>query len=638
MCGLAGIVDLDGAPIARSELSAMGASLCHRGPDAEGIFVDESAAPSVGFVHRRLAIIDLSRRADQPLASEDGAVRAMLNGEIYNFAQLRAALQARHVFASQGDTESVVHGYEEHGDAIFARLDGMFALALWDARRRRVLLARDPFGKKPLYVARSANGRRLFFGSEIKALLAAGVPVAAAAENLGEYLAFGYVPSPRTFFRGIEKLPPSSFTAIDAHGIEAPQRYWELRFPAQGEAAAMSEQEAIERTDALLVAAVRKRLVADVPLGILLSGGIDSSGVAAIAAAAARASGGPAVRTFCVGFEDATFDERPYAAAVAQHIGADHHAELVKPDAAALIETLIAHHDEPFGDSSALPTYLVAQVARRHVTVALNGDGGDEAFAGYDRFYAALLAERLPAPAIALADRTLRLFGSGQLPNRHPLRQAQRFAAKASRPFLERYFAWSTFNDVADVAQLAGAATADPQRLLSSWRETLATLDAAQPRASVLSRLLYLNARTYLLDDLLPKMDRMTMAHGLEARSPFLDRDLFAFAASLPDRFKRSGREGKVVLRKALVDRLPPGILRRPKQGFGVPLGRWFREDLRELAHDTLLDRPRYRGLIPVDNVRRVLASHETRERDNGHALWILLTLELWLRRHGLSF
>lgn len=628
MCGIAGIVDLDGAPIPRELLAQMGASLRHRGPDAEGIFVDERHAPSVGFVHRRLSIIDLSRRADQPIAGEDGTVRAMLNGEIYNFAHLRSELEKRHTFSSRGDTETIVHGYEEEGDDVVSRLDGMFAFALWDARRRRVLLARDIFGKKPLYYA--VAGRRLVFASEIKGILAAGVAPEPAIENLPEYLAFGYVPTPRTFFRGIRKLPPATTLAVDASAVGEPRRYWDLRFPAEGEAKAIGENEAIEATRSGLVSAVKKRLVSDVPLGILLSGGVDSSGVAAIAANLLPGR----VKTFCIGFEDDSgFDERPYAQAVARHIGAEHHAEVVRPDAAALVETLVHHHDEPFGDSSALPTYLVAQVARRHVTVVLNGDGGDEVFAGYDRFYAALLAERVPAFAVGLARAALRPVRRG-LPASHPLRRLQRFADKASRPFEERVFSWSTFSDTDDLEQLGGASLADPERLLSSFHEAFA---ACTPGASVLSRLLHLNARTYLLDDLLPKMDRMTMAHGLEARSPLLDRALFEFAASLPDNLKRRGRLGKVVLRKALAPWIPKAILNRPKRGFGVPLGRWFRTDLRTLVSDTLLDRPRFAGAIPPASVRRLVDQHQTAERDAGHQLWVLLTLELWLRRHGFA-
>jgi asparagine synthase (glutamine-hydrolysing) len=505
MCGLAGIVTFDGTPIERSSLEAMGDRLRHRGPDAAGYLVDAAAAPAAGLVHRRLSIIDLSTAADQPIPNEDGTVQVLLNGEIYNFQELRAALAPRHTFRSQGDTEVVAHLYEERGPDAVAALDGMFTLVIWDARARRLVLARDHFGKKPLYYWHDA--RRFVFASEIKALLAVGVPAEMAEENLGEYLAFGYVPTPRTLFRGILKLPPASILVVDGAGVAAPRAYWDLRFPPAGEAPEVDLEPAAERVRELLSAAVRRRLVADVPLGLLLSGGVDS---AAIAALMTRLAPGK-VRTFTVGFEgDAFFDERAHAERVARHLGTDHHASVVRPEAGSLLETLVDHHDEPFGDSSALPTYLVAREARARVTVALNGDGGDETFAGYDRFHAALIADRIPSPVGHALRALSRLVPEGptQYGGRRRLR---RFADKMVLPFDERIFAWSSFFDIPALQALDGDAVANRERILSSYRETLARC----ADASLLSRLLYLNARTYLLDDLLPKMDRMTMAHGL---------------------------------------------------------------------------------------------------------------------------
>jgi asparagine synthase (glutamine-hydrolysing) len=623
MCGIGGVVSFAGRPFG-PELEAMGAALAHRGPDALGIHRDEQGAPSAALVHRRLSIIDLSSLADQPLPNEDGSVQAMLNGEIYNFAALRQELEGRHSFRSRGDTEVIVHGYEEHGDDVVARLDGMFAFALWDGRRRRLLLARDAFGKKPLYYA--AEPDRLVFASEVKGLLAAGVPAAMDESCLGEYLAFGYVPTPRTLFRGIRKLPPASWMVVDAEGAHEPRQYWQPRFPAPGAASSVSEDEAVERVRGLLTDAVRKRLVADVPLGVLLSGGVDSSAVAALMARLVPGR----VKTFTVGFEgDAFFDERPHAERAARHIGSEHHASVVRPHAASLVETLLHHHDEPFGDSSALPTYLVAREARREVTVALNGDGGDETFAGYDRFLAALLADRIPGPLRRALRAASRFIPNGSSYHGR-LRRARRFAEKAALPFDERIFAWSTFFDLPALRALDGEALADRDRVLSSYREQLAACGGA----SLLSRLLFLNARTYLLDDLLPKMDRMTMAHVLEARSPFLDRALFEYVALLPDRFKRSGRRGKVVLKKAVQDLLPPEIVRRPKHGFGVPLGEWFRGELRALVEDTLLQSPRLAGHLRLPAVRALYDEHVTRRADRGHQLWTLLTLELWMRKH----
>jgi len=624
MCGIAGVLHFDGAPVERALLERMGAALCHRGPDAEGVFLDAAAAPAVGFVHRRLSIIDLSPDANQPLGGEDGRVQVMLNGEVYNFAALRAELEGRHRFRSRGDTEVLAHAHEEQGDAMVARLDGMFAFALWDAGRRRLLLARDHFGKKPLYYWH--DRRRLVFASEVKALLAAGVPAVLNEAALPEYLALGYVPTPRSLFAGVLKLPPASTLAADAQGVQEPAEFWDLCFPRAGSARRIGLADAADELRVLLREAVRKRLVADVPLGMLLSGGLDSGIVAALAA---RELGG--LRTFTVGFEGpAFFDERPYARRLAEHIGARHHDSVVRPQAAALLETLLSHHDEPFGDSSALPTYLVAREARREVTVALNGDGGDEAFAGYQRLHAAALAEALPRLARAVLGGAARLLPAASRHRR--VRQARRLAAGAALPLAERIFAWSTYFDVPDLRRLLREPPA-AERLLSSYRGALARAGGT----SVLSRLLYLNTRTSLLDDLLPKMDRMTMAHGLEARSPLLDRAVVEYAAALPDSLKHRRASGKRVLKEAARGLVPPETVARRKQGFVVPLGHWFRGELRPLLHDLLLDAPRMAGRVREDALQRLVRDHESGRGDHGHRLWALLTLELWLRRNRLD-
>jgi asparagine synthase (glutamine-hydrolysing) len=625
MCGLAGILHFDGAPVERGALRRMADALRHRGPDAEGFFEDSAAAPSIGLAHRRLSIIDLRHVADQPLGNEDGSIQAALNGEIYNFRELRAGLEGRHVFRSQGDTEVVVHLYEELGDEAVARLDGMFVLVLWDARRRRLLLARDPVGKKPLYWC--ADERRFAFASEIKALLAAGAPARLDERSLGESIAYGYVPTPRTLFAGIHKLPPASWLAVDASGVGTPRAYWDLRFPDDGAAEDIGLEAAAERLRATLTEAVRKRLVADVPLGVLLSGGVDSSAVAALVA---RLRPGR-VKTFCVGFEGhAFYDERAHAEIVARHIGSEHYASVVRPQAAELVETLLHHHDEPFGDSSALPTYLVAREARRHVTVVLNGDGGDETFAGYERFQAAQLAQALPLPLLRALRAAARLLPNGRTHAGLP-RRIRRFADKSALPFVERIFSWHSFFDLETLEALGRPGLIERETVLASYR---AALDV-WPRASLLSRLLYLNVRTYLLDDLLPKMDRMSMAHGLEARSPLLDRALMEEAARLPDQLKRRGARGKIVLKRAVADLLPPGILERRKHGFGLPIGEWFRGELRGMARDTLLARPRLGAFLRADSLERLLREHDGGTIDRGHQLWTLLTHELWLRRHG---
>ena len=624
MCGLGGVLSFREATVDQRQLQRMAATLRHRGPDAEGFYSDCAALPALGLFHRRLSIIDLSHAADHPVPNEDGSVQVMLNGEIYNFAELRRELEPRHTFRSHGDTEVVAHGYEERGDAIVEALDGMFALTLWDARRRRLVLARDPFGKKPLYYWH--DDRRLVFASEIKALLAAGVPAEMDETCLPEYLAFGYVPSPRTLFRGIRKVPPASLLVADASGVQEPRRYWDPRFPRRGEETRVSMAEAAARVRDLLTTAVRKRLVSDVPLGVLLSGGVDSS---AIAALMARLVPGR-VKTFTAGFEgDAFFDERAHARAVATHIGSEHRDSVVRPQAAALMETLLHHHDEPFGDSSALPTYLVARAARQHVTVALNGDGGDETFGGYSRFHAALLAERIPEPLRRVGAAVSGWFPPGADAHSTSSR-VRRFLSKAGLPATERMFAWSTIFDLPALRALIPGGLVDRERVLSSYTVSL----AAAGDTSALSRLLYLNARTYLLDDLLPKMDRMTMAHGLEARSPLLDRALFDYVAGLPDRLKRRGARGKRVLKEGVRDLLPASILRRPKHGFGVPLGAWFRGELRPLVEDTLLAQPRLGRRLRAGAVRAIHDEHVSGRADRGHQLWTLLTLEHWLRKH----
>jgi asparagine synthase (glutamine-hydrolysing) len=623
MCGLAGIVDFTGAPVALATLRQMADTLRHRGPDAEGFYEDGRAAPSLGFAHRRLSIIDLSHQADAPVANEDGSVQVALNGEIYNYRELRAPLLARHTFRSQGDTEVIAHLYEEIGLEAIPALDGMFALVIWDAARRRLVLARDRVGKKPLYYW--SDARRFVFGSEIKALLAAGVPAEFDDSGLAEYVAYGYVPTPRTLFRGIRKMPPSSTMVIDASGVHAPQAYWDLRYPDAGDVRPMTLEEGAERVRDTLTAAVKKRLVADVPLGVLLSGGVDSSAIAALMTPLVTGR----LKTFVVGFEGHSFyDERAHAERVARHLGSEHHASVVKPDAAALIETLLYHHDEPFGDSSALPTYLVAQEARKYVTVVLNGDGGDETFAGYDRFQAALLAERIPRSVRAGLRVAARAFPRGAT-HYSFWRRARRFAEKSALDPLERIFSWHSFFDLESLRALLPGF--DAASVMQSYRETL----AVWPRASLLSRLLYLNMRTYMLDDLLPKMDRMTMAHGLEARSPLLDRDLMELAAQLPDALKRRGARGKLVLKKAVEPLLPPGILERKKHGFGLPIGEWFRTDLRSLANDTLGSGSRLGRRLRPGSLDVLLAEHSAGMSDRGHQLWTLLTLELWMRKHG---
>jgi len=628
----------------------MSGTLAHRGPDGEGMHLDGP----VGLGHRRLSIIDLSEAASEPMTNEDGSLWLVFNGEIYNFRELRRALASRHSFKSQGDGEVILHLYEEKGADAVGELDGMFAFALWDARRRRLLLARDRAGKKPLFYH---DGPRLFaFASEVKALFAhPDVPHERDPEALPLFLTYGYVPTPGTFYRGIRSLPPAHLMQVTEAGTDGPKRYWRAHFvngwngclggagqgrergaagsasmagPEAGAArAGMSDLEAEDRFRSLLQLAVERRLVADVPLGAFLSGGLDSSTVVALMA---RAAGGR-VKTFTIGFAGYTeYDEREHARAVAERFATEHTEFVVEPKALDLVDRLVWHHDGPFGDSSAVPTYLLSELTRTRVTVALNGDGGDEVFAGYLRLYGGALSERVPRVAF----RALAGF-LGLLPDpadrKHPLRFAKRFAEAGSLPLLERYLRWNAYftDDLPHLLRPELREGLDRERLLESFRVSLAA-----GAGSTLARLLQLNFETYLLDDLLVKMDRMSMAHGLEARSPFLDTAVVEFGAALPDRLRMRFGKGKILLRRAMRDVLPASILTRSKMGFGAPLGAWFRSDLQGFVRERLLEEtsPIYEYL-QQPAVEAVIARHGTARADLSAQIWALLTLESWLRQ-----
>jgi asparagine synthase (glutamine-hydrolysing) len=618
MCGICGYLSREG-PATAEVVHVMAGTLAHRGPDGEGFHVDGKVA----LGHRRLSIIDLSEAASEPMANEDGSLWLVFNGEIYNFREVRQRLEAAHRFRSRSDGEVILHLYEEKGEGAVAELDGMFAFALWDARRRRLLLARDRAGKKPLFYH---DGPRLFaFASETKALLAhPGVPHERDPSALPLFLTYGYVPTPGTFYRGIRALPPGHSMAVGEAGAEEPKRYWRARFISGG---GMADAEAEERFRSLLRSAVERRLVADVPLGAFLSGGLDSSTVVALMAEAA----GGRVKTFTIGFAGHTeYDEREHARVVAERFATEHTEFVVEPKALDLVDRLVWHYDGPFGDSSAVPTYLLSELTRTKVTVALNGDGGDEVFAGYLRLYGGALSERVPRWAFQAAAGLL-----GFLPEpadrKHPLRFAKRFAEAGTLPLLERYLRWNAYftAGLANLMKPELAASLDRERMLESFR---AAYGAGE--GSTLARLLQLNFETYLLDDLLVKMDRMSMAHGLEARSPFLDTAVVEFGASLPDRLRMRFGKGKVLLRRAMKGILPDSILTRGKMGFGAPLGAWFRSDLDGFVRERLLDpgSPLYEYLRQ-ESVADLLKRHGAATADLSAQIWALLTLESWLRQ-----
>jgi asparagine synthase (glutamine-hydrolysing) len=632
MCGICGELTFgDGAATSAETVIAMRERLVHRGPDDQGVFVSEGGRAALGF--RRLRVIDLSQAANQPMPNEDGTVRVIFNGEIYNFRRLREGLAARgHRFRSGADTETIVHLYEERGADFVEDLDGMFAIAIWDQREGRLVLARDRAGKKPLFYYH--DGERIVFGSEIKALLAhPGVPADIDAASLPAFFTFGYVPHPRTLYRGIRQVNPASVVVIGMDGRMSERRYWRLMYP-DGSATppaslnrTTARAAARERVRQLVTDAVSKRLISDVPLGAFLSGGIDSTIVVGVMS---RLMNTP-VRTFTIGFEgEPGYDETAEARSVAARFGTEHTEFRVRPSAVQLIDRLVWHHDGPFADSSAIPTYLVSELARPHVTVVLNGDGGDELFAGYVRFRAALSAERLPAASGAWLNAALRLLPAAPY-ERHLLARARRFARFMHLPLVERAVRWnSVFEDdvegILDPGVIASAGVCDP---LAAVRDDLDAIAHFSP----LNQLLAANFGSYLPDDLLVKADRCTMANSLEARSPLLDTALTEYTASLPDSFKLHGGRTKVILRDAFSDLIPPEIARRPKTGFGVPLDRWFRGELRDFVRDTLLARSAAsRPYLRRSVVESLVDEHQAGRANHGHRLWTLICFEQWLR------
>lgn len=616
MCGICGEIRFDGAPVDPRAIDDMRDRLVHRGPDEAGRFVSPGARAGLGF--RRLSIIDLTHDGSQPMANEDGTVHVVFNGEIYNFRELREQLKARgHQFRSRTDTETIVHLYEEKGPACIEQLDGMFALAVWDDRAGTLTLARDRAGKKPLFYTR--DERRLLFGSEMKAMLGRrDVAVEINRQSLPAFFIYGYVPGPETPYHGISQLDPGSVLTIDASGKQSVRRYWSLRFPTEQE---LTARPAVDRAAAtahvrdLVTAAVERRLVSDVPLGAFLSGGVDSTVVVGVMS---RLSDRP-VKTFSIGFEgDAAYDETAFARQVADRFHTDHTEFKVTPSALELIDTLIWHHDGPFGDSSAIPTYLLSRLTRQHVTVALTGDGGDEVFAGYVRFQAALFAERLPRALRGALSAVAGALPTG--PNeRHWRSRAKRFVRALGLPLHERVTRWNSYfyDDFG---------SADPLRHI---RRFMPGMEGRSP----LSQLLLANFVSYLPDDLLVKTDRCTMANSLEARAPFLDRALMEYVAQLPDHFKLDGRRTKAILRDAFADIIPAGIDTRAKAGFGVPLDAWFRGELRGYVRDLLLaPNAKYRDYISTGIVHRTVERHEKGTANEGQRLWTLVCFERWLQ------
>ena len=621
MCGIVGQLRPAGQTVDPGLLARMCAGLEHRGPDSRGLHHGGRA----GLGIQRLRVIDLST-GDQPIYNEDRSVVVVMNGEIYNYRELRDDLARRgHTLATKGDTEVIVHLYEEHGTDCVRHLHGMFAFALWDERRQQLMIARDRVGKKPMLYALRDGG--LSFASEMQALLQdTDIPREVDHVALDRYLALGYVPAPLTALRDVRKLPPAH-TLVMREGKVTIERYWALDYAHKRDEPV---EELCERIREGLLAATRRRLIADVPLGAFLSGGIDSS---AVVAAMAQLSSEP-VRTFSIGFDHEGFDELPHARQIARQFGTVHEEFQVRAEAVEVLPQIVRHHGEPFADSSAIPSFYLAELTRRHVTVALNGDGGDESYAGYQRYVANAVAgrlDRLPAPLRrALAAAGGRVADDGDVSSvRNRVRRLAGGMALDAPARYARYVSW--FDGAqrgalysASFAAAIGGADADDE-IAARW--------AAASGASVVDRMLEVDAGSYLVDDLIAKVDIATMAHALEARSPFLDHQMMELAASIPSEYKVRGGEKKWILREALRPWLSSEILDRPKQGFSVPLSSWLRSDLQGWARDILLDPGSLgRGYFEPAAVNRLLDRHAAGADGDAKRIYALLMLELWHR------
>jgi asparagine synthase (glutamine-hydrolysing) len=608
----------------RAVLERMNEAIVHRGPDDDGFYLKEN----VGLAMRRLSIIDLAH-GKQPIHNADKSKWIVFNGEIYNYQQLREDLEQRgHKFYTNSDTEAIVHLYERYGADCLKHLRGMFAFAIWDERARELFIARDRVGKKPLLYSHQPNGD-LIFGSEFRALLAhPAISREVDNEAIDAYLSFLCVPAPMTAFKQIRKLEPGHWLKWKDGRLEM-QRYW---LPDFSKKIKISENEAIEETTRILRESTRLRMISEVPLGAFLSGGVDSSTVVALMA---EESSQP-VKTFSIGFEEQDFSELKYARRVAEHVGAEYHEFIVRPNALEVLPRLVEHYGEPYADSSAIPTYYVAKETRRHVTVALNGDGGDESFAGYER-YAAMRAAEIYGKIPSFLRKLLIEFPTSLVPTseikRSRARDLKRFLGAAALPRDRRYLRWmSTFDPevkkglyTADFT--AGLRDSTAPALLSQWFDR-------SNGSGMLDAALLTDQMTYLPNDLLVKVDIATMANSLEARSPFLDHNVIEFAASLPESLKMRRLEPKYLLKKVAARLVPKEVIYRRKMGFGVPIGKWFRSEMKEFVCEALLsERALGRGIVRPGELKRFVREHTDGERDHAFQLWTLLMMELWFQR-----
>ena len=615
MCGIAGIASTGENPLTDARIvTSMCDQIVHRGPDDQGVYV--TARAQIGM--RRLSIIDLES-GHQPIHNEDKSIWIVFNGEIYNFKELRRELErCGHVFYTNTDTECIVHAYEQYGYDCFSKLRGMFSVAILDHRNDRLVLARDRIGKKPLYYTTTDHGH-LAFGSELKCLFSVpGFKPVVSAQSTRQYFALGYVPGPGSIYENVQKLAPAHYLVMEKGTIEV-RRYWSLAFgPKWQDDETTLRERLLEQLDE----AVRLRLVSDVPFGVFLSGGLDSSVVAALMV---RHMSTP-VKAFTIGFSEDAFNELPDARLVAQHIGAEHHELVVTPDAVGMLSDLAWHFDEPFGDSSSIPTFAVAKLAAAHVKMVLSGDGGDEGFAGYERYFKYMKLNAMASGSLGLAQPAVRL-AAGIVGGRIGSRM-RRVADRMALTYPDRYLSGVAVSTAVDLGPILSQDLTgiDP---FATVRGHFQHSDIEDPMDRILAGDMY----TYLVDDIMVKVDRMTMANSLEARAPLLDHVLLEFAARLPFPMKYNGRQGKYLLRQAAQTLLPAACLQKRKQGFGIPLASWFRRDFKPLMLDMLADR-RFveRGIFNVAGVIACFEAHTSGQHDFSELLWLVLTYEMWAR------
>lgn len=624
MCGICGIYHFDGQRIDKALLQRMNNTLIHRGPDGEGYFIKSN----IGLGHRRLSIIDLES-GKQPMGNEDGSVQVVFNGEIYNFLELKKDLEAKgYRFRTRSDTETIVYGYEEWGEDFVQKLRGMFAIALWDSRNQKLLLIRDRIGKKPVYYYLGRD--RILFASEIKALLMdKSIPKEIDPIALDSYLSFGYVPSPLSIFKAIRKLPPAHM-AVCRPGHFSVRQYWHLDMGNEG--SAKPEEEVLEDLRARFDEAVQLRLTSDVPLGAFLSGGVDSS---AVVASMAGLIGKEPVKTATIGFSEKRFDEMEYARIVAGQYQTDHTEFVVNPDALEVLKNIVWHLDEPFADASAIPTYYVSKMARQKVTVALSGDGGDEIFAGYiNRYYMNRLEGSIRKKLPSFFRKKI-LGPLGEIYPRvdylpRPFR-LKRFLSNLSHTFEQAYFRDMSFYFLPEMKK---------KLYRPEFQTAVKDFDACDilgdhfrvnQNSDSTTRVQYVDIKTYLPEDILVKVDRMSMAHSLEVRAPLLDHKLIEYVGFLPSNLKLKGKESKYIFKKMLEGRLPQNILYRKKQGFSIPLASWLRGQMKDFAEETLFMNEA--GSHPYFNseyIKDLWKSHLSGRQDNAYPLWGLMMFQLW--------